>query len=796
MRQDVRYALRLMRRAPMFSSLLIGTLSLGMASAIAIFTLCDKVLFKPLPYPQPDRVVSLNGVGFGRANDHPAVPTWLETSPVFAGVGFYGSGGLNLGDGSRPQRIRAGGVSAAFFQAMGTPPLRGRTFTSAEEIAADHVVVLGYDLWRARFSADPAAIGRAIRLNDQPYIVVGVMPEGFAFPDDAEVWLPAFAEDQIYGNAISATYVARLAPHASLDDARRAIDRVNADRKLSRPAAAGRPADVVPLRDRLVDPVRPTLLFLAGIVSLLLVATCANVAGLLLARLQAREPEWHLRSALGAGRWRLAVQLLIECLVITSLGVVGGVGGAVLALRAIIAAAPDVSPVTDVLAVDMRFVAVCVGAGLVTGALFAIAPMLAVGRRATAHVLREGVTHSARMSWTRSGLVAGQVASALVLLTATSAALAVVARLARIEVGFENDRAAVFEVTLPSTKYKDAAARIRVAKAVDDAVRALPGITAAGVANVAPATHELAVGRRFLRERDDILAPVQPSQVGFEVAATPGYFRALGIQVLAGRTFLANEDETSSRVVVMSERAARGLWGSPTAAVGQRLKVIAYAAGKPQPIYDVVGVVSDVRMRGVSGSPELQIYVPYATAPSYSGVAVAVSSVGEPAALAPLVQRAIATVDPDLPVYNPILVRDLRARYLAKERLTLELTGAFGLITLVLCGIGLYGCLTQIVGQRTKEIGIRLALGAEPRRLLRGVLRQGLGVALAGVLAGSLLSTAAVRAIARFVPTLDAPSARAVALDAAVLLVIAVVAAWLPARRAARVDPLTALRSL
>jgi predicted permease len=488
------------------------------------------------------------------------------------------------------------------------------------------------------------------------------------------------------------------------------------------------------------------------------------------------------------------MQLLIECLVFTSLGTLIGIGGAVLCLRAIVAAVPDVSPITNVLTIDTRFVAITVILGLVTGALFALAPMLTVGRRATAHVLREGVTTSARMSWTRGGLVASQVAMALVLLTATSAALAVVARLSRVDVGFDNDHAAVFEVTLPSTKYQKVPAMIRVAKALDEAVGAIPGVTAAGLSNLAPASHALAAGARFLREDDDLRGPVPPSQIGFLVSATPGYFRALGIRVLAGRTFLPNEDETSSEAVVMSDRAARGLFGSPAGAVGQRLRVV--RSNSSQPLYDVIGVVSDVRMRSVSGSPETQIYLPYALEPSYSGVALAVSSAGDPAALAPMVQRAIATVDPDLPVYNPLLVRDLRGRYLAKERLTLEMTGAFGLITLGLCGIGLYGSLAHLVAQRTMEIGIRLALGAEPRRLLRGVVSQGLGIAFIGVIAGALLSTAAVHAIAHLVPSLDAPSVRAIVVDAGVLIAISVCAAWLPARRAARVDPLTALRSL
>jgi putative ABC transport system permease protein len=791
--QDLRFALRLLRRQPLFGALLIGTLTVGVTAAIAIFTLCDRVLFRPLPYPEPERVVSIAGQGFGMANGHPVVRKALADLPEFTSVALYGSGGLNLGDNATPLRVRAAGVTAGFFNALAVPARLGRTFDTSEELAASAVVVLGDNLWRTRFGSDPDVAGKTTRLNGRPYTILGVMPPGFGFPEEADLWAPLFTDAQMYGSAIASNYIARLGPGVSIAQARAAIDRMGRDRQRLQPDYSPPPTNVVSLQDRLVGRVRPTLLFLAGGVGLLLLATCANVAGLLLARLRVREHELLLRAALGASRGRLARQLLVECATVTIIGAAAGTGLAVLVLRGIAASVPNLSPAGALLTLDGRFLLVTAGVVMSGGVLFALAPVVSASRRRTAHVLRAGVTNTARMGWIRSGLVIGQVATALILLTATSAALSVVARLSRVDLGFDNDRAVVFELTIPQVRYDTAAAIVRVARDLDAALSRTPGVTAAGLSSLAPASHDLAIGSAIAREGQTIDKTSVSQRTTMRLSATPGYFRAMGIRLLAGRSFSDADNVPGARLVVLSERAAAHLWGSARAAVGRRILVSTFVSADPQ-ILEVIGVVNDVQLRGAE-TAEAQMYFPFAADPPPGTLAVAVATTGDPALVMAAVQREIDTVDPDLPLYNRLLVSNIRARFLEKERFTLALTSGFGLVALALCAIGLYGVLTQIVMQQTREIGIRMALGAAPRRLLADVVGSGVRLALIGVAIGALGSGAAARVIGRFVPAVDAPSVRAIALDAVVLVLVAIVAAWMPARRASTIDPLIALRT-
>jgi len=801
MLQDLRYTLRMIKRQPLFAGLVICTLTLGMAAAIAIFTVCDRVLMKPIPYPDPDRVLSVDDAGFDIVEGRIAVPVDIGSLHEFSSVGMWGSGGLNLGDEGTPLRVRAAGVSASFFPTMGVSPLRGRVFDPSDELANATVAVLGEDLWRGHFGADPGILGRAIRLNGRPFTILGVLPASATFPDDAEIWVPTYADRQIYGSAFKPRLVGRLAPGVRMDQASAAIARVSEDR---RARESGSPApNVTSLKDRLVGPVRPTLLFLAALVSVLLAATCANVASLVLARVRVRANEMMLRAALGASGARLARQVIVECIVFAGLGAVGGMALALGAMRTIAATVPEALLSGDV-SIDIRLLVVCLVVVFVTALLFSLVPVLFSARAAV--VLREGVTNTARLGWMRGTLVVIQIAAALVLLTGVSAAIGVVARLARVDLGFTNDQAAVFDLTLPRSRYADASSTSRVAGDLERAVAQLPSVTAVGLANLAPATTAIALGVPLTRADELPGSSRRADRVALIFDVTPGYFKALGIPLVAGRTFSADENRPSARVVMLAESAATLLWGSAQAAVGHQVRCpvtlhlpTAFKKGllsgpSNDDVFEVVGVVRDVRLRGLTTNGSPQVYAPLAVAPPPGTIVLAVATSGDPATLFGPVQQQINGIDPDLPLYNRLLMRDLRGRFLAKQRLTLALAGAFGLVALALCAIAIYGVISQLVSQRTREIGIRLALGANPSRLQRGMVGSSLKLAAVGIAAGAGAAAGAARLIAGFVPDLDRPSLAAIALDAGLLVLVAVVAAWTPARRAAHVDPLQAVR--
>ncbi|HEY6357153.1 MAG TPA: FtsX-like permease family protein, partial [Vicinamibacterales bacterium] len=444
------------------------------------------------------------------------------------------------------------------------------------------------------------------------------------------------------------------------------------------------------------------------------------------------------------------------------------------------------------LTIDVRVMLLTVVVILMTGLLVAIAPVASLGRQAGPGA-RAGLTHTAPLGWSGRALVAGQVAVTLVLLTATTATLSVVVRSSRVDLGFENDHALLFEVTLPDSRYRSPAAVVEVGQRLEQALSAIPGVIALGLSTQAPASTALGMGTLLARE-DQTLDLSDATGFGAALlAVTPSYFQTMGIPVAAGRPFAAGENRPDSRSLVLGESTARTLWGSAESAVGRRAQ-IALPGTRGPALYDVIGVVRDVRLRGLV-STEFQVYVPFAVAPSPNGLVVAASTLGDPAPLWSVLSRRIAAIDPDLPIYNRLLVRDVRARFLARERLTLALTGVIGAIAMALCTAGLYGILAQSVALRAREIGVRIALGARPARLQGAVIRNGLAVVAVGLAVGLLGAGATTHVLRRFVPEVDAPSMPMIAGSVFVLLGAALLGSWIPARRAASVDPLVALRT-
>jgi putative ABC transport system permease protein len=791
MLDDLRFALRLVRRQPLAALVLILTLAIGIGASTAVFAICDRLLLRPLPYPDADRIVALDRVGFSIRGDRMVVSPAVAASPAIASAGLYLTGGLNLGDAGGSARVRAAAVSAGFFGALGAQPRLGRVFVSDEDARNDAVVVISDGLWRARFGARPDVTSETVRLNGKPFQIIGVMPPGYTFPDNADVWIPSDADSQVSGEASAPQVVARLAEGMSLAQATAALQAINDARRARRPDITFEPILVTPLQEFLVGPRRPMLLLLAAIVSLFLLATAANVAGLMLARVRARRREFEVRAALGATRGRLAAQLVVEAMTVTSLGGAAGFVLAFLALRAFTQALPLYSRGVDVATIDVRLVFLAAIVMAIAAALVAVIPAIAAGRRPTSF-LREGATSTERTRWSRGALVMLQVAVALVLLTVTTGALSVLARLTKVEIGFHNDHAVAFELTIPRARYTTDAAVASVVQAIVDRLRLVPGVDHAGATGFAPGSSAMAIGIALRPEAEDG-GPPGNRPYATMLPTSPGYFESMGIPLLAGRTFRDSDGAGAPPVVILSKSAARELWPDAQSAIGQtfrtsmRLKQIAE--------FEVVGVVEDVRLRNVTSSPSPQAYFALAQRPPYGSASVAVSVAGDPAAAVPALRDAIRSVDPDLPPYGVILVRELRARYLAAERITLAITGGCAVIALVLAAVGLFGVLSNLVAQRTREIGIRVALGADQRRLRLGVLGAGMKLAGTGAIAGVAIAALASQLIAHFVPALDAPSAATIAVDVLVMLSASAAATWIPARRASAVDPLVALKS-
>lgn len=790
MMDDIRYAGRLIKRQPAFALLMVITLALGIGAASAVFTICDRVLLRPLPYPSPERIVALDKVSYAFSPRGMAIPRDLMELRELEAVGMYATGGLNLGDGAGAVRLRAAAATSGFFKALGVGAAMGRVFDPAEDRDAARVAVLSAETWRRHFEQDLAILGREIRLNSQSFRVIGVMPSGFTFPSEAGVWIPPGSDRQISGPAFGPSMLARIAPGVSIAQVTDAIARFMAGRRKVDALPREEWPLVRPLRDRLVGGARPTLVFLAGVVGLLLAATCANVAGLLLARLRVRGRELLVRSALGASRGRLVRQLLIECFVLTGPAAALGLLGSIATVRLFAASVPTFAPDVDLTTPDARFFVVGVAVSLVTAVVFAFGPALLASRKPASEILREGATPRRRARWLGQVLVVSQVAVALVLLAATSAALAVVVRLARIDLGFTNERAVVFELTLPNSRYGTAAAKVDFLDRLETRLRSSPLVVAAGTTDYVPGSTHMGIGVGLQ------LAGHEPPRgerlIASLLSATPDYFRTMGIPIRAGRSFLPTDRTGTAPVAIVSEAAARALEPGGNV-VGQRLLL---NFGRAPTEIEIVGVSASVRNRAVIGDAPRQIYRPVGQGVmgGSAGVAVDLAAGSDASGLA-FARTVVHEIDPELPLYNVTRVKDLRARFLATERLTLAMTAIFGGLALALSAIGLFGVLSQLVAQRTREIGIRMALGANRGRLRASVVGTGLRLAGAGVVVGAAASALAWRGLTHVVPTLAAASWTSLGLDAIVLLAVAALAAWVPARRASSIDPMHALRT-
>jgi putative ABC transport system permease protein len=808
MLQDLRYAFRTLFRSPAFTLTAALTLALGIGATTLMFSVVNAVLLRDLPFADPDRLVVLSSLN--RQQDIRQIRAsaldfadWRSQSTSFdAMAGHVGTGFTFSGD-SNPELVTGQLVTADFFRVLGVAPLVGRTLAAGDFTAGrHHVIVLAHGIWQRRFGGDRTVIGRSTIVNGEPYTIVGVMPPGFSFPDTRyQLWspLPTTAIADLPPINRASHYlqvVARLGRDVPLDRARADLDRIAAALARQYPdddADLGIRAE--PLGAQRVAGVRTALLVLLGAVGFVVLIACANVTNLLLARATGRQREVAIRVALGAGRFRLARQFLVEAVVLYGLGAAGALALSAWGLEAVQALNPGNVPRLGEASLDARVLTVTVLISLGTAILFSLAPALHAARSDGGEALkaggRSGAAGDARQRL-RSMLVVAEVALSVVLLVGAALALRSFVKLTQVNPGFDVDDQVTFTVVMPKSQYADAARMIAFTRAIDDQLSAAPGIVHVG------GTTHLPFSGQNLENGFRVDGYVVPSGGNPPVAGmrgvTGGYFAALGIPLKAGRAFTDADREGSMPVAIVNEAFARRYFGGQDP-IGRRLVEFGGDSWRT-----VVGVIGNVKHSGPDGEARPEVDLPYAQLdPGFMntwsrGVAFVVRSTAPSAALVPIIRARMGAIAPSMPLTSVQPLSALAADVVSQPRFRTVLLGAFALLALVLAAVGVFGVLSYFVTQRAQEIGERMALGAQPTDVIRLVVGRGVGLSAAGIVLGLIAAVPLTRLMQQLLfevtPT-DAPSFAAVA---AVLLAVAGTASYVPARRATRVDPMTALR--
>jgi putative ABC transport system permease protein len=803
---DVRDGVRALRTSPGLTVVALLTLAVGIGANVAIFSVVNAVLLRPLPFADPDRLV-----GFWGSAPQMGVPivAWPDALYVrfrnrgrlLRPVAAYGQYQYTITNGTGDaERIRGAAVTANFFETLGRWPIRGRAFTSEEEAPRrEHVAILGYGLWQRRYGGDPRIVGRTIQAAEGPATIVGVMPPGFDFPNRAEVWIP-LETDPTSIDCWCYSAIGRLAPGATPEDGAREMAWLTdgfyreRDRKPAPDPKAKDPEAIViaqPLARTLVGDVRGPLLILLCAVGTVLLIACANVANLLLARASARTREIALRACLGASPWRIARQLFVESLLLALGGSILGLALAAWSSRLLARLAAERLPHVHGVPLDPSVLLFTVAVTVLTVVLFGVGPAVRGARIDLHDVVRDGwrATRSAAGRRLADAFVVVQFALSVVLLVVAALLLRSLGELLAVDPGFRPEGVLVGRVSMPWLDMPEARnwARARAFYSQLDArLAALPGVRRAGLTSIAPFSDGEMGQIFFIKGREP--GPDEPKLVASVRAVTPGYFDAVGTGLRRGRMLEAGDREGTPPVVVVDETLARRFWPDGNA-VGQRLRL-----GDTGPWRTIVGVVGSVKHHDLAGDALRYVYVPHAQHPSLE-MDLVVRTTVDPASLSSVLRREIHALDPSLPLYDVHTLDEAVERSVGTRRLTNRLLAWFSIAAIVLASLGIYGVTALSVGQRVQEFGVRLALGASRPAVLRLVLRQGLTLAIVGVaigLAGAAWLTQYVSTLLFRVAPLDPVIFAAATLT---LVAVALIACYVPARRATRTDPLVALRS-
>ncbi len=805
--QDFRFALRSFLRTPAFTAVAVLTLALGIGANTAIFSVLNVVLFHPLPYPDSGRLVMVwmrfTDIGIPKDQNWVSAPEFHDLSELnrsFSGLAAMDTTTFNLGLGGRPESVSGAQVSPALFSILGIQPRLGRTFLPEEaQPGRDRVIVLSDALWRRAFAADPQIVGKDIVVSGQTMNIVGVMPPGFEYPTPCELWTPlAFPPDAFDPNnrgSHGLLVLARIRPGLSLEQARSdmaAVSRSIIEKARDYPYERFHFTVLLnPLLEETVGDVRTSLWILMGAVGFVLLLACANVAGLLLVRSSARQREIAIRVALGAATGRIVRQMLTESV---TLSVIGGLAGLLLTpalLKALVAFSADALPRVVSTDIDLRALLFTTAVALATGVLFGLAPALGARHDLRYDILKEGGRTSTGGAGTRRLrrlFVAAQAALALVLLACSGLLLRSFAEILKLDPGFRPEGVLTAQVVLPVQKYPNPENWRTFFNELIARIETLPGVDAAGSVAFLPLGGQGSSGTVTVDTQ--AVPPDKTTPEADQRPVSPGFFRAMGVPLVAGRYFDARDTDTAPPVAIVDETLARTYWPDDDP-IGKRIR----AGGRrsTRPWMTIVGVVRHVRYRTLEEPSRVTLYWPQAQRP-YPFIGLAIHTPLDPLSLAPAIQKVVLELDPEQPVDHVRTMQSLMADSLARRRLTMTLLVLFAGGALLLAALGIYGVTAYTVTQRQQEIGLRMALGASRLIVLRLIIRQGLSLVLAGLVAG-LLGTLI---LARFLSTLlfsVRPSDPLTLLAAALVLVlVALMACAIPAYRAARVDPMIALR--
>jgi predicted permease len=803
--RDLAFAMRALRKAPAYAAVAVLTLALGIGATTAIFSVANGVLLAPLPYTDPDRVVTLwaswsnfpdkTWVAYGEYQ------AWVQDSRSFEDLALYQTGAANFTDPENPERVGLATVTPNTFAILGVVPAVGRLFTE-EDAHAENLVVLGWDVWQRRFSGDPSLVGRAVEIDGVRQTVVGVLPRGFVLPVDyatptpSEVYWPLYVDREATdpvrtnGGSHGSYVVGRLAPGVSVQEARADLERQAA----AWVAEGARSAEMrfVPrvflAKDDIVGSARRTILVLLGAVAFVLLIACGNVANLLLSRSEARTREIAVRAALGAGRGRLVRQLLTESLVLALVGGALGLGVAALGIRGLLAVDPNAVPRADGIRMSGPVLAFTLGLSVLTSIVFGLAPALRISRGKVGRTLADGsrgAGSGARSNRTQGLLVAAQMAMAVLLLTGSGLMIRTFVGLLSVDPGFHAEDVLTMRVTASSVAYPDSAAVAGFYDELLRRIRDLPDVRAAAAARLLPLASQM--GDAGVNVEGYVRGPNESTQGEWQWV-TPGYFEIMNIPLIEGRTFDERDNLDGDEAIIINQSLARHYFGDRSP-LGTRIRVF-------NEIATVVGVVGDVRHNAVTAQAKERFYRPQAqvTVAQRSMTLLIQARSGDPTLLAGPVRLALSVLDPRMPVSEIRTMDQVMSAAVAQPRFAMMLLAVFSGVALTLAVVGIYGVLAYSVSQRTPEIGIRMALGADRGRVVGMVVRQGMGMAVGGVALGVVASFGLTRFMQGMLFDVTPQDPLTFATVPAVFTVVALAACWVPAARAALIHPAVSLR--
>jgi putative ABC transport system permease protein len=792
--QDFRYGARILAKTPSFTLVVVLTLALGVGANSGVFSVVNALILRPLPYHAPEQLVWVEEISKTNANNE--VPSahfidWQEQSKSLEGIAAVDDATRTLSGSGEPERVQCGKISASFFPVLGAPLVKGRNFTAAEDNpGAERVAIISHGVWQRRYNGDQDVVGKTITLNDANFTVIGVLSENFRYFQPFEVWVPLAIDlerDRVSGNSSSQPTLARLKPGVTREQARVELNTILQRYEAAKPEGVKHQGDrqvkLVPLQEHFLGDRRRPVLVLLGAVALVLLIACANVANLLLARGVTRQKELAIRAALGAGWFRLTRQILTECLL---LALVGGAAGLLLAywLTRFISSLNSADTIGEMarvsaITIDLRVLGFTLLISLLTGMFFGLLSALQLSRPDFNVSLKEGGRgSSSHRRGLRNALMVSEVALAIVLLVGSGLLIRSFIKLVGVDPGYTAENLLTARLPLPS-RYRENSQRVQFYEQTLQRLASAPGVTAVGATSHLPLLGYNLGAMLSVEGRAPLDVPIS--------SVNPDYFRTMGIVLRSGRLFNDGDTQGAPSVAALSETLARRLFPDANP-LGKQFKL----PGSGAELTTVVGVVSDVRHKGLDRDIENALYLNFRQTPRE--MALVLRSAVEPSRLAPALRNVVREVDPALPVYDVMTMNERLSNSIATRRFNMLLLGGFAALALLLASVGVYGVIAYVVTERTHEVGIRVALGAQSADVLSLFIKQGMAIVSLGVGLGLLGAFALTRVMTSLLFGVGATDPLTFAGVALLLSLIALLACYLPARRAARIDPLVSLR--